>query len=284
MLGTSLPHVLSHVHPRVSPWCPNHLQEHTGQGNWKIPSLPSGTREQHTAAEVFWKGEGAWWPARGLAAGHPGTAGTGAWEPLDALPSTAVPLLRLPTLEFSFAPVIKQTALTPLLAPGCREDVDMAGRGEGWESGSPQQSGLWDRKSCSHSSSALPNPQSPHPHCPLVLSSTMNPVPDLEHPRMSHVPPGCPMSPRMLRVPGHQGLGWLSELADGNNGSGSPETAVPCSDGASRAVRGINAHRRFIFLSVGMLSQHRAAPLWASRVTLHPGDTAPWGPPGSAHP
>lgn len=193
MLGTSLPHVLSHVHPRVSPWCPNHLQEHTGQGNWKIPSLPSGTREQHTAAEVFWKGEGAWWPARGLAAGHPGTAGTGAWEPLDALPSTAVPLLRLPTLEFSFAPVIKQTALTPLLAPGCREDVDMAGRGEGWESGSPQQSGLFPFLQCP------PKPTIPTPslsfgselhHEPRASSGASQDVPCA--PRMSHVPQDAP--------------------------------------------------------------------------------------------
>lgn len=70
----------------------------------------------------------------------------------------------------------------------------------------------------------------------------------------------------------------------GSDGSGSPETAAPCSDGASQAARGINAHRRFILLPGGTLSQHRAAPLWASPVTLQPHNMAPWGPSGSAHP
>lgn len=131
---------------------------------------------------------------------------------------------------------------------------------------------------CSHSSSAQPS-QTCHPHILTVpwpvLSSTMSPAPALGHPRMLRVPPASPA----IRA-------WSGSrsLAEGSDGSGRPETAAPRSDGASRAVRGINAHRRFIFLPVGTLSRHRAAPLRASPVTLQPRDTAPWGPSGSAHP
>lgn len=166
-------------------------------------------------------------------------------------------LLRLPTLEFSFAPVIKTNGINP--AAGTRLQ---GGRGHGWQRGRganrdpPNSLGcgtaaLQEILGNSHSCSAQPS-QTHDLHILTVpwpvLGSTTSPVPALEHPRMLRVPS---VSPVIRAWAGSQ------SLADGNDGRGGAETAAPCSDGASRAGRGINAPRRFLFLPVDPLSQHK---------------------------
>lgn len=74
------------------------------QGSWKIPPLPQGwqqgwlsvgTAAAHNHRGVLGRSPGVAWQWDTLAVGHPGTAGTGALELVDALPSqagSAVPL------------------------------------------------------------------------------------------------------------------------------------------------------------------------------------------------
>lgn len=135
MPGASLPR----VHPQVSPWCPNHLQarEHTEQSGWKIPPLPWGWQHQggHRARVGSTQPLGCFGKVKGRGGrhGHPGTAGMGAWElwiPCPARRAVLFHLLCLPTLEFSFAPVIKTNGINP--AAGTRLQ---GGHGRGWQRG-----------------------------------------------------------------------------------------------------------------------------------------------------
>lgn len=103
----------------------------------------------------------------------------GLWELWVPCPARrAVLLLRLPTLEFSFAPVIKTNGVNPAAGTGLQ-----GGNGRGWQRGRGGNRDPLNNLCCGTVAlqeilglflflqcSALPNPRSPHPHCPLAGS------------------------------------------------------------------------------------------------------------------
>lgn len=134
------------------------------------------------------------------------------WTPCPAGQAVLFHLLCVPTLEFSLAPVIKTNGINP--AAGTRLQ---GGRGHSWQRGRdgnrdpPNSLGcgtvalreildLFPFLQCS----ALPNPPSPHPHCPLA-GSELHYEPGTSPGASQDAP--CPPS-----IPGHQGLEQLSEL------------------------------------------------------------------------
>lgn len=115
------------------------------QGGWKIPPLPQGwqqgwlsvgTAAAHNHRGVLGRSPGvAWqWDTLAQLGQEPGSW----WMPCPARRAVLFHLVPLPTLEFSFAPVIKTNGVYPAADTGLQGGRTWLAQGKGWEPGSPQ--------------------------------------------------------------------------------------------------------------------------------------------------
>jgi len=292
MLGTGQPGTPPHhACARPAPRTPNHRPprawEHTDRGAQKtlrfaaasaaamtqgqervsapLPNtLPGCSRRRSTQPHwYFGQTQGHGGRRRGPAAGHPGTAATGApmGEPLHAQAWRArgsrcparrallLQLLRLPMLEFSFAPVIKTNRVNTAAGTRLRRRTPAAaGSGEGMGSGTPHGARCLRPGLGAGGSAGNPGPAPPSPGAKPPMPASPASSPRLGQPRAP------PRASRQLRCqPGRSPCPPCPRAL----GAGAAPGAQPRASDipAAIAVRrpGSTLRRRFPVLSGGLM-------------------------------